>query len=228
VRGLLGEIPLLFLIFSLLFLIMEVATVMLVITGLDRDTARFQAISLLTSSGYTTSEAELVVRHPVRRKIALFLMISGTIALAIIISLLVRILARGLSGPDEVFYLVSFLLAVYLLFRSRRVTGFLDKHLEKRLVKQPYLQKRTVEELLKVDEHFSIAEVHLSNPAAPWIQRTLGEARLRDQGVLVLSIRRKDGSIIRAPRGTDILNTGDILLVYGRPRYIAKLIHIAR
>ena len=223
-RAMIGELPFLLLIFALLFLVMEVATVMLVLTGLDRDTARFQAISLLTSSGYTTSEAELVVRHPVRRKIALFLMISGTIALAFIISVLVRILGRGLSGPDDVFFLVSFLLGVYLLFRSPRVILFMDKHLEKRLMKQPYLQKRTVEELLKVDEHFSIAEVHLTNPQAPWINQTLGETRLRDQGVLILSIRRKEGSIIRAPRGTDYLRPDDILLVYGRHRYIADLI----
>jgi hypothetical protein len=219
-----AELPFLFLIFALLFLIMEVATVMLVLTGLDRDTAHFQAISLLTSSGYTTSESELVVRHPVRRRIALFLMISGTIALAFIISVLVRILGRGLSGPEDVFLLLSFLLAVYLLFRNPRVIHFMDRHLEKRLMKQPYLKKRTVEELLKVDEHFSIAEVHLTNPQAPWVHQTLGETRLRDLGVLVLSIRRKEGTIIRAPRGSDYLRPEDILLVYGRPHYIADLI----
>jgi hypothetical protein len=220
----LGELPLLFLIFALLFLIMEVATVLLVITGLDRETARFQAISLLTSSGYTTSEAELVVRHPVRRKIALFLMLSGTIALALIISVLVRVLGRDLSGPQSIFYLVSVLLMVFFLFRNKYILSFLDKHLEKRLMKQSYLKTRTVEELLKVDENFSIAEVHLTNHRSPWVHRTLGETRLRDMGVMVLSIRRRNGTVIRAPRGTDLLQPDDILLVYGRPRYIGELI----
>ncbi|EEG78271.1 TrkA C-terminal domain-containing protein [Dethiobacter alkaliphilus] len=220
----LGELPLLFLIFILLFLIIEVSTVMLVITGLDRETARFQAISLITSSGYTTSEAELVVRHPVRRKIAIFLMISGTLALAFIISILVRILGKGLSGPEDVFVLVTFLAAVYLLSRNSRVVNFLDHHLEKRLENQPYLQKRTVEELLRIDEHFSVAEVHLSNPDGPWVDKSLGETKLRDRNVIVLSIRRVDGTMIRAPRGRDFLQYGDILLVYGRARYISELI----
>lgn len=220
----LGELPLLFLVFALLFIIIEVATAMLVLTGLDRETARFQAISLITASGYTTSESELVVRHPVRRKIALALMISGTIALAFIISILVRILGRGFSGPEDVFMLVSFLVVVYLLFRSSRVIQYLEHHLEKRLGNQTYLQKRSVEELLKIDEHFSVAEVHLSNPHAPWINQDLGQMRLRDRNVMVLSIRRIDGTIIRAPRGKDTLRQGDILLVYGRARYIQELI----
>ena len=220
-----GELPLLFLVFILLFLIIEVSTVMLVLTGLDRETARFQAISLITASGYTTSESELVVRHPVRRKIAVVLMLSGTIALAFIISILVRVLGRGFSGPEDVFMLVSFLVVVYLLFRNARVIHFLDHHLEKRLGNQPYLQKRTVEELLKIDEHFSIAEVHLANPQASWLDKNLGKTQLRDKNVMVLSIRRKDGTIIRAPRGKDVLRQGDILLVYGRTRYINELIY---
>ncbi|MDW7684094.1 MAG: TrkA C-terminal domain-containing protein [Bacillota bacterium] len=222
----LNELPLLFLVFALLFLILEVSAVMLVLTGLDRDTARFQAISIITASGYTTSESELVARHPVRRKIAMFLMISGTIALAFIISILVRILSQGLSGPEDVFFAVSILLAVYLLFRSRRVMNLLHNRLEKQLARQPYLQKRSVEELLKLDENYSIAEVHLCNPDAPWVNKPLSETRLRDKGIMILSIRR-DGNVIRAPRGTDDLRLGDILLVYGRPRFITELIELA-
>lgn len=220
------ELQLLFLVFILLFLIVEVSTVMLALTGLDRDTARFQAISIITGSGYTTSESELVARHPVRRKIAMFLMISGSIALAVLISILIRILAGGLSGPQDIFYAVIVLSVIYLLFRSKAIIRFLDSSLEKQLTKQPYLQKRTVEELLRCDEHFSIAEINLSNKASPWIDQTLSTTRLRDKGVLVLSIRRRDGNVIRAPRGADYLRAGDILLVYGRPRYISEIIEI--
>ena len=196
-----GELTFLFLIFLLLFLIMEVATVLLVLTGLDRDTARFQAVSLISASGYTTSESELVVRHPLRRRIAMFLMISGTIALAFIISVMVRILSRGLSGPEDVFFALSVLLVVYLMFRSPKIVGVFSAKLEKQLAGQPYLKKRSVEELLKLDENYSIAEVHLTNNDAPWINKTLSQTRLRDQGVMVLSIRRRGGhGDSRSPR----------------------------
>lgn len=220
-----SELPLLFLVFSLLILTVEVSTVMLILTGLDRDTARFQAISIITASGYTTAESELVARHPLRRKIAMYLMISGSIAVAFIISIMVRILSKDLSGPKDVFFAVIFLLMVYLLFRSKKMNSFLSTRLVKQLAKQPYLHQRSVEELLKIDDNFSIAEVHLSNPQCPWINQPLSETRLRDQGILILSIRR-DGNVIRAPRGTDTLRTGDILLAYGRPRFISELIEI--
>ncbi|MBS4030768.1 MAG: potassium transporter TrkA [Clostridiales bacterium] len=218
-----NELMLLFLVATLLFLILEVAAVMLRLTGLDRDTARFQAISIITASGYTTSESELVARHPVRRKIAMFLMISGTIALAFIISILVRILGRGLSGPEEVFSAVTALLVIYLLFHNPIMAGMVDRYLERQLLKQPYLSRRSVEELLKLDENYSIAEVHLSNPDSHWFGKTLSEIRPRDQGIMILSIRR-NGNVIRAPLGTDDLRQGDILLVYGRPKYISQLI----
>ena len=76
------EIALLFLIFVLIFLIIEIATVMFKLTGLDRDTAQFQAVSIISANGFTTVESELIASHPLRRKIAMGLMISGPIALA--------------------------------------------------------------------------------------------------------------------------------------------------
>ncbi len=175
-----NELLLLILVTSLLFLILEVASVMLSLTGLDRDTARFQAISIITASGYTTSESELVARHPIRRKIAMFLMISGTIALAFIISILVRILGKGLSGPEEVFLTIAVLLGIYIIFHNPVIAGLADRYLEKQLTKQSYLNRRSAEEVLKLDDNFSIAEVHLSNFEEQWNGKTLAELRPRD------------------------------------------------
>ena len=114
------ELSLLFLVLALLYLIVEAATTMLIITGLDQHTARFQAVSIITGTGYTTSEAELITRHPVRRKIAMFLMIIGSTALALIISILVRILSRKVSAV-VLFYTLFVLVVVTVVFRSRRI-----------------------------------------------------------------------------------------------------------
>lgn len=217
------EVTLLFLILALIVLIVEVSAVMLRLTGLDIDTARFQAVSIITASGYTTAESELVTRHPVRRKIAMFLMISGTVALAFLISILVRILGAGFTGLQDIFLVLSALLLVYLLIRNPGFVRFFSGHLERRLARQPALRKRNMEELLRLDEKHSIAEVQLINPKAFCINKTLGEVRLRDRGILILSIRR-DGKTLHAPRGTDDLRQGDILLAYGRPENISRLI----
>jgi Trk-type K+ transport system membrane component len=71
-----GIIPvILILVFSIL--INRVASIALMHTGLSRESSRFQARSAFTGVGFTTSESEKVVNHPVRRRILLILMILG-------------------------------------------------------------------------------------------------------------------------------------------------------
>lgn len=59
-------------------LIVRIGSIAFEMTGLDRDKARFQALSCFSGTGFTTREAEQVVGHPQRRKVASFLMILGT------------------------------------------------------------------------------------------------------------------------------------------------------
>ncbi len=59
----------------------RVATVALEHTGLARESARFQSRSAFTGVGFTTSEAESVVGHPVRRRIVMWLMMVGNVGI---------------------------------------------------------------------------------------------------------------------------------------------------
>ena len=52
---------------SLSLFVTQLATIALTYTGLSLEAARFQARSAFTGTGFTTSEAENVVDHPVRR-----------------------------------------------------------------------------------------------------------------------------------------------------------------
>src|SRR4051794_21778348 len=70
-------------------LITRVATVALSLTGMSRESARFQARSALTGVGFTTSEAEDVVGHPVRRRIVGGLMLVGSAGLVTAVSSLI-------------------------------------------------------------------------------------------------------------------------------------------
>jgi hypothetical protein len=65
----------LILVFSIL--ITRVASIALTHTGLSRESSKFQARSAFTGVGFTTTESEKVVNHPVRRRILLLLMILG-------------------------------------------------------------------------------------------------------------------------------------------------------
>ncbi len=47
------------------------------LTGLEWSTAKFQALSCFSGTGFTTREAELVIASPRRRRIATYLIILG-------------------------------------------------------------------------------------------------------------------------------------------------------
>lgn len=59
----------------------KIGRIALVHTGLTKEQALFQSISAFTGSGYTTGEAEPVMRHPVLRRVVT-MRILGSVGLA--------------------------------------------------------------------------------------------------------------------------------------------------
>ena len=71
---------LLFILTIFIFLVIsEVFTILFRLTGLDDEIARFQVTSLLTGSGFTTEESELITSVRQRRKLARMTMMFGNI-----------------------------------------------------------------------------------------------------------------------------------------------------
>jgi len=70
----------------LTLLVNRIATTALMFTGLSHEMARFQARSALCTVGYTTSESEDIVTHPVRRRIIGALMLMGNMGFVTMIA----------------------------------------------------------------------------------------------------------------------------------------------
>jgi hypothetical protein len=102
-------------------LITRVATLALTMTGMSRENARFQARSALSGVGFTTSEAEAVVRHPVRRRIVLALMLIGSGGVVTAAASLILSLGHASGGAraGRALILVAGLFVLWLLSRSR-------------------------------------------------------------------------------------------------------------
>lgn len=79
----------LFVILTLSFLFTRLATAALTLTGVSHELARLQSISAFTGVGFTTSESEALVEHPVRRRVLILLMILGNAGVVTAISSLV-------------------------------------------------------------------------------------------------------------------------------------------
>lgn len=66
--------------------------------------------------------------------------------------------------------------------------------------------------------------VELNVEEADWLaNKTLATARLRDEGVVVLAIKRAGGTYLGAPQGDTKVVPGDVLVLYGRAAAVAEI-----
>lgn len=205
-------------------LITRVATVALSATGMARQSARFQARSALSGVGFTTSEAEQVVNHPSRRRIVMGLMLIGNVGLVTAIAGLLGTFTNtgAASGLLRVTLLVAGLGAVYAASRSDVVDRWLSRLIARWLSRYTKLQTGDYERLLHLAGEYFVREFAVESQN--WlVGRSLGEARLRDEGIVVLGITRADGTYIGVPDKATPVEPNDVLVVYGRGDILDRL-----
>jgi K+/H+ antiporter YhaU regulatory subunit KhtT len=205
-------------------LIARVATVAFVLTGLSRDAARFQARSALSGTGFTTSEAEGVVDHPVRRRIVMALMLVGSAGLVTVVASVAISFAGADRGQAEVrvAVLIGALLVLFLLSRSSWVDRHLSKAIALLLQRFTDLEARDYGALLHLAEHYAVGELMIRE--GDWVaDRTLDELELREEGVVVLGVNLADGTWVGAPTFETRLAAGDKILVYGPGARLSEL-----
>ena len=195
-------------IISLLFvvivslLITRVAAVALTFTGLAWESARFQARSAFTGVGFTTSESESIVNHPVRRRIVMLLMLFGNVGFVTAISALMLSFIGAQNVSQGIFrftVLTGGLAALWTASRSRWVDERVSRLIARALWRWTSLDVRDYANLLHLcGEDYGVAEIMVE--PQDWLAgRRLGELSLPEEGVLVLGVQRDDGSYTGAP-----------------------------
>ncbi len=198
-------------------LAVKVGAVALRLTGLDDDRAFFQALSAVTGTGFTTSEAEVVVNDPRRRKVIIALMILGNVVLVTVISLLIGMFAtseKHLNWGVNVLLLLIGGLVLYWLLVKRAFAMRWAQRLGEKVAFRLRMKTRPVHELLDLAEGFSVAEL-VVEPYMSCSEKSLAEAGLRQAGLLVLAVRRI-GGVVPNPRADFRIQPGDRLICYGR------------
>ena len=203
---------------SISLLITRIAAVALMLTGLSREVARFQARSAFCGVGFTTSETETVVNHPVRRRIVSTLMLCGNLGIAAVIAS--TIASFTTSEKDMQFRiwqlaaLAAGLLLLYGFSTSKWIDRWMSKLIEKALLRWTRLDVRDYVALLRLADGFVVMEMRINED--DWIcGKSLAESRLSSEGVLVLGVYRKNGVYLGSPNGQIVIQTGDILSIYG-------------
>ncbi len=195
----------------------RVGTIALSSTGLSTEVAHFQARSALTGVGFTTSETELIVNHPVRRRIVLALMLTGNAGLITIIGTLVVGFAETGDTSQTLLKLATLaggLLLILLASKSAVIDRWLSALIGWSLRRFTQLDVRDYVALLDLASGYAVVELGVE--ADSWVAKhRIVDLHLPQEGVLILGIRRADGTFVGAPRGHTRIREHDTLILYG-------------
>lgn len=223
-----GAIVALSIIVLLALLIVQLGTNALKLSGMPLSVARFQAASAFFGVGFTTKEAELVVDHPVRRRIILQLIITGNVGLmsaaaTMIVAFVQNNDSEGLpQGLLLVFVLLGALLLAAIL-NLRIVRKPMDMLMRYSLERAGLKRAVDYELLLKVKQGFCVSDLEISE-GHPLADLPLYKSRPADQGIVVLGIYHRAGTFEGAPRKDAVISAGDTVMVYGNEDAVSALV----
>ncbi len=204
--------------------ITRIATVALAVTGLSRESARFQARSAFTGVGFTTNEAESVVNHPVRRRVVLLLMLLGNAGFVTVLgSLLI-----SFSGADSsteawrrIVLLLGGLVVLLLLAGSKGLDRAMSRFIRALLDRFTTLDVRDYAELLQLAGGYGVVELNVNDDH--WTAgKSLEQLQIRKEGIAVLGIQRPSQTFAAVPKGASVIEPGDTLLLYGHTRELGR------
>jgi hypothetical protein len=207
--GLYLILPVLLIVF-LSLLIVRAAAVLLVLTGMDPQRARFQALSAFTRTGFTTHEAELVVRHPSRRRI-ITVMVTATSAF---------VQSKGAFIGINFGFLVAGLFVIWLIARHKGLGERWERYIVKRFGREPELEEVFCEDLTHLAEGYGVLRVVVPE-GSRFAGLSLGQVAA-EGGLRVLGIERDD-RWLPVPEREQAARAGDSLVVFGRMQKMREM-----
>ncbi|MBN2070594.1 MAG: TrkA C-terminal domain-containing protein [Candidatus Krumholzibacteriota bacterium] len=205
-------------------LIIKVGSIALRMTGLDKETAAFQALSAYTGTGFTTSEAENIVNHRERRKIVKMLMILGNIGIVSGLAML-YISFRGDSFSNALakLGLLGLVLIVVLAFPvAKGLDNVVDRFITRRLSKMTHFSMGAFSEIIKLASGYGIAELLITDSHL-LAGKKLMETDLSQSNILILAIKR-GFHMIPTPKADQQIRAGDKLLCFGYLKGMSDLV----
>ena len=208
----------------------EVFTVLFRFTGLPYDKARFQVLSLLTGTGFTTKESEGLLSIRPRRRLAQITMLFGYVFNITIISTFINIFVSVKKNQvenlfNEILIPLGIIIVLLLILRTKAVHKRMDQLIEKMAGR--IMNKDAVNTILLVDyiSHDSIAKVKIKEIPEEFKGKTLAELDLRgNYDVLVMLVERADRTVVPAD-GNTVFCEGDKLTLFGNYKVIANMFH---
>lgn len=215
----------LFLVVSISALITKIATIALIHTGLSTDSAKFQSRSAYTGVGFSTSESESIMSHPVRRKIVFNLMLIGNAGIVTVMSSLILTFILPETVASKLYGLLIVVVGMSLVWwaiRSKWVDRALSVMIYKMLKRYTDLEIQDFAAILHLKDDFKISEKLIGEK--DWMaNKSLRDLNLRHEGLTVLGIDRHGEDYLGSPTGNAMILPKDVIIVYGRSEVIVSI-----
>ena len=202
---------------GIILAVIEISAVLFILTGLDCKVARFQVISMLTGTGFTTGESELIIDHPIRRKLGAFLILFGAFSLAVIISAISTLLTDNFFTL-EIGYIAGGLVLLLLILKMPVVQKKLSSKLKDELVENYKLTDLPIADVMLTSENDEVSEISIKEDS-PFTGKTFKEIIRNEDDLMVLFVKRGDIKIRLEAYDTE-LQPGDKAIIYGDRRTI--------
>ncbi|MBU4346235.1 MAG: TrkA C-terminal domain-containing protein [Candidatus Omnitrophica bacterium] len=201
-------------------IVVRFGAIALELTGLSPEIASFQAQSAFSGAGFTTSESETIVTHPLRRRIIRILILFGSAGITTSMATLV-LTFMGQTGENAMHRGLTLVVGVVIIFlfaRSKIIYNLMKKIISKALERWTTMRIFDYEQLLGFNEGYTISRISVRDDS--WLSgKKLSELRLEQEGVLILAIYRKiDGKekFVGGPTGETVIKAQDVLICYSR------------
>lgn len=205
--------------FVIILVVIETFVILFRLTGLKVEVSRFQVISMMTGTGFTTGESELILGHPIRRKLAAFLILFGAFSLAVIISSISQFLSKGIR-TTEILLGTAAVITIYCTLKVKGIQQLLSKQFNQELKHNVELVDLPIRDLFLKNKEDTLLNLHLY-AESQLANSTLNQVLHQHESLefVVLFIERGD-VMIRKNIYDTTLHEGDQLLLFGRKTVI--------
>lgn len=200
-------------------LVIEIGVLLFRMTGLNKEIARYQVISMLTGTGYTTKESALIIDHPIRRRISSGLILFGYFSLAVIISSIATLLSNDLR-IELLIIIIVFLFFIILVFKNKAIYRTLENRFEHKMDTEYNLEDWPMKTALALDEEEMVAIIEIK-PDSKYIGLK-GKDLVEENLDIVLLIIRRGDEILRFELFEVELQAGDKVMIIGKEDVIKE------
>jgi hypothetical protein len=218
------SVALLLLIVAISLTVVRVAAVALELTGIPWERAKFHALSAFSNTGLPTPRSAEIAEHPVRRRIAGYLMVLGKAGLITTIATLASTLMTEslLGSAINVGIAIGGVLLLVWLMRRKPLVSRLRTRVRRVLIERYgyQLHEEQPAQLLHLSEGYALSRLEVSEAYTDSV--SLSELTSFEAALHIVGVERH-GVFDPTPDPDRIARPGDELIVYGPRVAVARL-----